>query len=75
MRQWHKRTALKCETRLIAVLVGAHRKSETFMRTIELFRTCANEHVAAAALACIGGKLQKRVAAAAQSAGLPPGGL
>ena len=31
------------------------------MRSIELFRSCANEHVAAAALACIGGKLQKRV--------------
>lgn len=45
------------------------------MRSIELFRTCANEHVAAAALACIGGKLQKRVAAAAQSAGLPPGAM
>jgi hypothetical protein len=35
------------------------------MRTMELFRTCANEHVAAAALACIGGKLEKRVATAA----------
>jgi hypothetical protein len=54
---------------------GAHRKSETFMRTSELFRTCANEHVAAAALACIGGKLQRRVAAAARNAGVPAGAL
>lgn len=43
------------------------------MRTSELFRTCANEHVAAAALACIGGKLQRRVAAAARNAGVPAG--
>jgi hypothetical protein len=43
------------------------------MRTTELFRTCANEHVAAAALACIGGKLQRRVAAAARSAGVTAG--
>lgn len=43
------------------------------MRTSELFRTCANEHVAAAALACIGGKLQRRVAAAAGSAGVSAG--
>jgi hypothetical protein len=32
------------------------------MRTTELFRTCANEYVAAAALACIGGPLERRVA-------------
>lgn len=43
------------------------------MRTTELFRSCANEHVAAAALACIGGKLQRRVAAAARRAGLSCG--
>lgn len=43
------------------------------MRTTELFRTCANEHVAAAALACIGGKLERRVTAAARRAGLPAG--
>ncbi|WP_374546572.1 hypothetical protein [Rhodoblastus sp.] len=45
------------------------------MRTSELFRTCANEHVAAAALACIGGKLQRRVAAAARRAGVTTGAL
>jgi hypothetical protein len=55
--------------------VGAHRKSETFMRTIELFRTCGNEHVAAAALACIGGKLQRRVAEAAKNGGLSSGAM
>jgi hypothetical protein len=43
------------------------------MRTTELFRTCANEHVAAAALACIGGKLHKRATAASQRAGLSVG--
>ncbi len=43
------------------------------MRANELFRTCANEHVAAAALACIGGGLKKRVALAARSAGLSSG--
>src|SRR5271165_6655969 len=43
------------------------------MRSTELFRTCANEHVAAAALACIGGTLEGRVAAAARRAGLTPG--
>jgi hypothetical protein len=43
------------------------------MRTTELFRTCANEHVAGAALACIGGKLQRRVAAAARGAGVTSG--
>jgi hypothetical protein len=46
---------------------------EKFMRTTELFRTCANEHVAAAALACIGGTLQKRVTVAARRAGLSSG--
>ncbi len=43
------------------------------MRTTELFRTCANEHVAAAALACLGGKFERRVAAAARRAGKPAG--
>jgi hypothetical protein len=43
------------------------------MRTMELFRTCANEHVAAAALACIGGKLHKRVATAARRSGVSLG--
>ncbi len=43
------------------------------MRSNELFRSCANEHVAAAALACIGGPLEKRVAIAAQRAGLSSG--
>jgi hypothetical protein len=45
------------------------------MRSTELFRSCANEHVAAAALACIGGTLQKRVIAAARRAGLSTGAL
>jgi hypothetical protein len=45
------------------------------MRTTELFRSCANEHVAAAALACIGGKLQRRVTAAARRAGVSAGVL
>jgi hypothetical protein len=45
------------------------------MRTTELFRSCANEHVAAAALACIGGTLHKRVIAAARRAGLSTGAL
>ncbi|WP_294533117.1 hypothetical protein [uncultured Rhodoblastus sp.] len=45
------------------------------MRTTELFRSCANEHVAAAALACIGGTLQRRVIAAARRAGLSRGAL
>jgi hypothetical protein len=48
-------------------------KPEKFMRTTELFRSCANEHVAAAALACIGGSLEKRVSAAARLAGLSRG--
>lgn len=43
------------------------------MRTTELFRTCANEYVAAAALACIGGRLERRVAAAARRADLSIG--
>jgi hypothetical protein len=43
------------------------------MRPIELFRSCANEHVAAAALACIGGTLEKRVSFAARCAGLSRG--
>jgi hypothetical protein len=43
------------------------------MRTAELFRTCANEYVAAAALACIGGRLERRVAAAARRADLSVG--
>ncbi len=43
------------------------------MRSTELFRSCVNEHVAAAAMACIGGALQKRVAVAARRAGLTPG--
>jgi hypothetical protein len=43
------------------------------MRTTELFRSCSNEYVAAAALACIGGALERRVEAAARSAGLSRG--
>ena len=43
------------------------------MRTTELFQTCANEYVAAAALACIGGRLERRVAAAARRADLSIG--
>jgi hypothetical protein len=43
------------------------------MRTTELFRSCANEHVAAAAMACIGGKLHKRVEVAARCAGVSNG--
>jgi hypothetical protein len=43
------------------------------MRSTELFRSCANEHVAAAAMACIGGALEKRVAIAARRTGLTPG--
>src|SRR5208282_6132950 len=52
---------------------GGFSKPEKFMRTNELFRSCANEHVAAAALACIGGPLEKRVAVAARRAGLSSG--
>ena len=43
------------------------------MRTTELFRSCANEYVAAAALACIGGRLERRVAVGARRAGLSVG--
>lgn len=43
------------------------------MRSTELFRSCANEHVAAAALACIGGSLEKRVIVAARNAGVSCG--
>ena len=43
------------------------------MRTTELFRSCANEHVAAAAMACIGGRLHKRVEVAARHAGVSSG--
>jgi hypothetical protein len=53
--------------------VFAPPKSEISMRTTELFRTCANEHVAAAALACIGGRFERRVGVAARRAGLSIG--
>lgn len=43
------------------------------MRTTELFRSCANEYVAAAALASIGGRLERRVALAARRADLSIG--
>ncbi len=43
------------------------------MRPNELFRSCANEYVAAAALACIGGALHRRVMAAARREGLSNG--
>ena len=43
------------------------------MRSTELFRSCANEHVADAALACIGGALERRVTVAARYAGLSRG--
>ncbi len=43
------------------------------MRTTELFRTFANEYVAAAALACIGGRLERRVAAEARRANVSVG--
>ena len=45
------------------------------MRMNELFRTCANEHVAAAALACIGGAFERRIAAAARRSGLTAGAM
>jgi hypothetical protein len=48
---------------------------ETDMRTAELFRSCANEHVAAAAMACVGGALHRRVSEAARGAGLTSGAL
>jgi hypothetical protein len=44
-----------------------------FMGSKELFRSCANEHVAAAALACVGGTLHRRVTAAARRVGLSSG--
>jgi hypothetical protein len=43
------------------------------MRTNELFHCYANEHVAAAAIACIGGTFERRVASAARKAGLTSG--
>ena len=45
------------------------------MRTTELFRTCANEHVAAAALASLGGRLRRKVAALARRDGVSAGRL
>ncbi len=39
----------------------------------ELIHSCSNEHVAAAALACIGGVLALRVRTAAELDGLTPG--
>jgi len=39
----------------------------------ELFRTCANEHVAAAALLCVGGALVARIDTVALSDGLTRG--
>lgn len=45
------------------------------MRTTELFRTCANEHVAAAALASLGGRLRRRVTTLARRDGLSTGCL
>ena len=43
------------------------------MPAMELFRTCANEHVAEAAMASIGGALERRVIRAARGAGVPTG--
>lgn len=45
------------------------------MRTTELFRTCSNEHVAAAALASVGGRLQRRVTTRAGRDGVAVGRL
>ncbi len=45
------------------------------MQTGELFRSCSNEYVAAAALRCIGGGLLRRIDSAAQLAGLTRGAL
>lgn len=45
------------------------------MRSTELFRSCANEHVAAAAMACIGGQLHRKVSTVAHDAGLTKGAL
>jgi hypothetical protein len=52
---------------------GGWRNPEKFMRTTELFRTCSNEHVASAALSCIGGALERRVEKAAHRAGISRG--
>jgi hypothetical protein len=43
------------------------------MLSNEILRTCNNEHIAAAALGCIGGALEHRVARAAQAEGLSNG--
>jgi hypothetical protein len=59
--------------RVMPAYTGPVSKSEKYMRSTELFRSCANEHVAAAALACIGGALKKRVATAARRADLTTG--
>ncbi|PPQ40237.1 hypothetical protein SAMN06265338_102494 [Rhodoblastus acidophilus] len=45
------------------------------MDATELFRSCANEHVAAAALLCVGGGLVSRIDKAARPAGLTRGAL
>ena len=45
------------------------------MEASELFRSCANEHVAAAALICVGGALVSRIETAAMFAGLTRGAL
>jgi len=45
------------------------------MEASELFRSCANEHVAAAALLCIGGALVSRIDKAALPAGVTRGAL
>ncbi|MBB4197358.1 hypothetical protein CCR94_13670 [Rhodoblastus sphagnicola] len=45
------------------------------MESSELFRSCANEHVAAAALLCVGGALVSRIDQAALPAGLTRGAL
>jgi hypothetical protein len=45
------------------------------MEASELFRSCANEHVAAAALVCLGGALVARIDRAALPAGLTRGAL
>ena len=43
------------------------------MLSNEILRTCNNEHIAAAALGCIGGVLEHRVARAAQAEGVSSG--
>jgi len=45
------------------------------MEAMQLFRSCANQHVAAAALACIGGGLVAKIDNAALPAGLTRGAL